>query len=455
MSNVPMTLPDLAISIQARPFDHSSTFVELDDGRIIHCSCRVREWSEDGGLHWSETWHEEEWMVDTIGDPVGGSETSLVRLSGKNEIGLCAKQPDEPEKTEYAMPPHGIHFKFWRSKDGGETWAPPVRMSPPGLPTAGLQDTFLRTSSGRLVLPVFIPLGQESGPLDQTEPMSGKLVHNQFIATAGHFFDPRFSCNYALYSDDEGRSWEMNKDGALIILQDWNAIFSYSNEASVTEVRPGRLLMMMRNCLGRLFQAWSNDDGETWTRPQPTVLASSTCPPQIRTLPNGHLLCVWNQENEDEIKAGYNRTRISSAISRDGGRVWEFFQNVQSIHETTRVEPGPIRPTRPEEIYFPSGQPAVERNTQYVRNFDEHGQFCYPSCFVMKDRVFIAHSYPAIYETHPALAQLQRTGWGEKHPETGQYMSQSLKILPLKWFYGGKEPADNPFLKEAYEPAKP
>ena len=42
-------------------------------------------------------------------------------------------------------------------------------------------------------------------------------MHNQFVATAGHFFDPHYSCNYVLYSDDEGRSWQMNKDGAIMI----------------------------------------------------------------------------------------------------------------------------------------------------------------------------------------------------------------------------------------------
>ena len=455
MSNVPMTLPQLAISIQARPFSHTSSYVELEDGRIIHCSHRVREWSDDGGLTWSQTWAEDQWMVDTNGDPVGNAETSLVKLSGRNEIGQTARCPDEPAQTEYAMPPDGLHFKFWRSKDGGETWDPPVRMSPPGLPTAGFQDTLLRTSSGRILLPVFLSIGQHTGPDNKTEPMSGKLVHNQFVGTAGHFFDPHYSCNYVLYSDDEGRSWQMNKDGAIMILLDWNAIFSYSNEASVTEVKPGRLLMMMRNPLGRLFQAWSNDNGETWTRPQPTVLASSTCPPQIRTLPNGHLLCVWNQENEEEIHAGYNRTRISTAISRDGGRVWEFFQNIYSMHETTRVEPGPIRPTRPEEIYFPAGQPAPERDPRHVVNCAQHIRGSYPSCLVMKDRVIITHTMSGEYEQHPTLAQIVTNGTGEKHPETGQYMGQSLKILPLKWFYGGKEPADNPFLKEAYEPAKP
>lgn len=96
------------------------------------------------------------------------------------------------------------------------------------------------------------------------------------------------------------------------------------------------------------------------------MLASSTAPPQLKTPPNGRLPCVWNRENEEEVRAGFARTRLSSAISRDGGRVWEFFQNIESMHETTRVEPGPIRPCRPEEIYFPAGQRATARDFHYV-----------------------------------------------------------------------------------------
>ena len=125
------------------------------------------------------------------------------------------------------------------------------------------------------------------------------------------------------------------------------------------------------------------------------------------------------------------------------------------MHETTRVEPGPIRPTRPEEIYFPAGQPATERDPRYVVNCEQHIRGSYPSCFVMKDRVIITHTYQGKHEVDPKLAQLVKHGTGEKDPETGNYMGQYLKILPLKWFYGGKEPADNPFLTEAYEPAKP
>ena len=54
MSNVPMTLPELAISIQYRPYGHTSTYAQLDDGRLLHVSHHVYEHSEDGGLTWSE-----------------------------------------------------------------------------------------------------------------------------------------------------------------------------------------------------------------------------------------------------------------------------------------------------------------------------------------------------------------------------------------------------------------
>lgn len=207
--------------------------------------------------------------------------------------------------------------------------------------------------------------------------------------------------------------------------------------------------MMMRTAMGRLYQAWSNDNGETWTCPQPTSLASSTAPAQVRSLPNGHLLVVWNQESEEEVKRGFNRTRLSAAVSRNGGGVWEFFQNVESLLEGTRVEPGPIRPLRPVEYYHREPDVgAPERESRHVLPAQAHGRWSYPSVFVMADRVFIAHTY-SIYEDHPTQARLVLCSRRE-----GGF-NQKLKVFPLTWFYGGKEPADNPFLPRVQKPARP
>ncbi|HHZ93958.1 TPA: exo-alpha-sialidase [Candidatus Poribacteria bacterium] len=440
MSNIPMTRPEEVLAVHQTNYFHSSTFVELIDQRILHAAGTTFSISDDRGLSWSKPFSCE----DADGNSVGGSGTSLVKLS-ENGIGLAAIQkPSEgSSKTR-----RGSCIVFWRSEDSGETWESPVTVTPSGLNTYSYQDVLLRTSSGRIILPVYISLGQAAGLRDLKPPASGKLVNGHWVSTAAHFFDPHFSASYVCYSDDDGRTWQRNQDGELIILLDWNATYSYTNEPTVTEVEPGRLLMFMRNGLGRIFQAWSEDNGQTWTRPQPTSLASSTAPAQIRTLPTGHLLAVWNQESPEEIQRGYNRTRISSAISRNGGSVWEFFQNVESMHEETRIEPAPIQPVRPAEFHFDPGIPAPERQREHIMSVEFHGRWSYPSVFVMADRVLIAHTY-SVYEEHPTRAELILSSRKEAR------FNQKLKVLPLNWFYGGKEPADNPFLPRANDPATP
>ena len=453
MSNVPMTRPEEAIAILDTPYRMTSTFVELDDRRIMRAAAGIFTTSDDGGITWSEEFQ----LKDINGDQVGGDCSSLVKLSGKG-IGLLgmwrypARRSDDKSVSEFEQ--RETYSIFWRSEDGGKTWEPPVRVTPQGVVGHAYHDVLLRASSGRIVLPVYGTLGQTSGPNDVKPPASGKLVNGQWVSTGAHFFDPRYSYVYVMYSDDEGRTWQRNKDGELIILFDWNATYSYVNEPTVTEVTPGRLLMMMRTGLGRIFQAWSYNNGETWTRPQPTSLASSTAPCQIRTLPTGHLLAVWNQESEEEVKQGFNRTRLSSAISRNGGSVWEFFQNIESIHETTRVEPPPVRPLRPAEYHFEPGVSAPEREVEHILETTFHGRWSYPAVFVMKDRVLIEHTYSR-YEEDPVKAQLYMIGGKDEHNKHPEGANAKLKVLPLSWFYGGKEPADNPFLPRAYEPAQP
>ncbi|MDE2993718.1 MAG: sialidase family protein, partial [Chloroflexota bacterium] len=79
MSNVPMTRPEELLALHETPYFHSSTFTELDDGRILHAAGTTFTTSDDGGITWSEPFE----CRDTDGDPVGGSGTSLVRLAGR------------------------------------------------------------------------------------------------------------------------------------------------------------------------------------------------------------------------------------------------------------------------------------------------------------------------------------------------------------------------------------
>jgi len=51
----------------------------------------------------------------------------------------------------------------------------------------------------------------------------------------------------------------------------------------------------------------------------------------------------------------------SSLVRLSGGRRLEFFQNIESIHEETRVEPGPIAPIRPAGVYYAGKSPDTWR----------------------------------------------------------------------------------------------
>ena len=305
--------------------------------------------------------------------------------------------------------------------------------------------TFLRTQSGRLILPVYFGIGQGRAPTGwhhEAAGFVGGYMNGNFISCDAHFVDPHFGASYVLYSDDEGKTWQPNEDGELFIVLDPEGPYNATFEPSICEVSPGKLLMIMRTNMGRLFQAWSQDNGDTWSRPVATQLAGTHAPGQIRKLTkSGHLLCVWTQQSEKEIKQGFIRTRLSAAISRNGGGIWEHFQNVESIHEQTHVEPGPIRIVRPEGMVAGRLAAGLENDAEYIVDFPEgYGRWSYPSVFVAEDRVLISHTYSAA-DPKSGL-ELPRGG-------------SKLKVLPISWFYGGQEPFESPLIEKLAKAPSP
>ena len=169
MSNVPMTLPQLAISIQARPFGHNSSYVELEDGRIIHCGHRVREWSDDGGLTWSQTWAEDQWMVDTNGDRyacecftrAGAGKRVIGRLSGLVDREVAASLRDFKLVIEKdALPAPAENEFYFHQVIGMSVWADGTRRGEIiGVHATSAYEVFeIQTPTGS----VFVPAIRES-----------------------------------------------------------------------------------------------------------------------------------------------------------------------------------------------------------------------------------------------------------------------------------------------------
>ena len=426
MSNVPMTRQEMALAIHEQDLGHTVSIVQRADGSLLIGSGAGMCVSEDLGMTWTDPVQ----RIDPSGGLVGG--TALVNLEG-NGIGAIGMKPID----------YGSHeIRFWRSEDGGATWGEPVVASPPGYPAHMLQDVALRTSRGRIILPIYTCIGQGAWRAEDA-PFPGALYKGQFVSTDAHYFDPHFGGCYVVYSDDDGRTWRRNGDGDLIIAIEYGNIYAACFEPTVAEIEPGRLIMMVRTGLGRLYQAFSDDDGDTWTRLQPTSLAADHSPAQIRRIPStGHLFLVWNQLSAEELHRGLNRTRVSCAVSRNGAGVWEFFQNVQSCIEPARVAPGPIRPTRPGEIHALAGLPAANLEGGSVEPLpDDYGNWSYPSCTVLDDRVLISHTY-SLYDDA-----------GQRINPGG---NSRLKVMPLRWAYGDNDPkAGNPILEKCSVPPRP
>ena len=283
---------------------HEAGLLTLDDGSVAiyyPIGAQVhRRVSYDAG----QTWTAPQALHDQEGRTFAGTTPELLRLPS-GAIGMFL---NEGANKLY----------FCVSTDEGATWS--VRRQVNGGETARMcNGSALVTAGGRIVLPTF---AQMSSWWSQTHPNSP---------------GPHIGM-YCWFSDDEGQTWQ-NSEVIWLVHED--KLFWFE-EGSIVELRDGRLLMYARTPMGRLFKSYSADDGETWSDPAPTPLASAYAPCTLARLPNGDLLCVWNQNSLEEDRRGLRRHRLTCAISEDEGESWKHFRNLESLDDTVRIAERPI-----------------------------------------------------------------------------------------------------------------
>jgi predicted neuraminidase len=97
----------------------------------------------------------------------------------------------------------------------------------------------------------------------------------------------------------------------------------------LVELRDGRVLMIIRTQLGRIYRSCSSDAGVTWSPAEPMDIISPEAPSSIARLPGGELLLVWNNDLEAAAGVRGRRTPLTCAISRDEGQTWENVKNLE------------------------------------------------------------------------------------------------------------------------------
>lgn len=277
------------------PRNSEGDIIELKDGRLCliytrftggsgdHASADLAmRTSDDDGRSWSK-----DSIVVRRPGGLNVMSVSLLRLAS-DQIALFYSRKTSKEDCRPLM---------CISKDETETWSQPTVCITDKVGYYVLNnDRAVQLQSDRLILPV----AWHQGP-GQPRDTAGVIM--------------------CYLSDDNGKTWRRSKDSFKGYRPDGQRITV--QEPGVIELKDGRLMMYMRTNAVSQYICCSHDDGETWSKAQPSNLASPLSPASIKRNPwTGDLLCVWNDHSGiHEYPAG-RRTPLCLAVSPDEGKTW-------------------------------------------------------------------------------------------------------------------------------------
>ncbi len=281
--------------------------------------------------------------------------------------------------------------QFCISIDEGKTWEKRGNIQAGDVTGTPYDNTLIQTRSGRLILPVRFTSGAAHSGIEAKNTATG-IINGVLKTIEGHAHFPEPDIAFVFYSDDEGKTWHKSEGGIMIWHQEGRGGMWPCDEPSVAGLENGELLMFCRTTLGRIYAARSAHTreskngkeiqikpGQRFDQPQPTLLASSYSPAAVRRVPGtDDIMIIWNQVSGDEIRAGYRRGRLSSAITKDNGITWQHFRTIDA------------------SVLFPAGRVAPDPVPQMARGFDfvgvlpsDYGAVTYPTFEIVDDNVFV------------------------------------------------------------------
>ena len=246
--------------------------------------------SDDGGTDWSD----DKIVVRCTGG-LNVMSVSLLRLHS-GEIALFYLRKTSKEDCRPLM---------CISNDEAKTWSRPIACITDEIGYYVLNnDRAVQLRGGRLILPV----AWHQGP-GQKRDSAGVIM--------------------CYRSDDNGKSFRRSKDSFKGYAPDGRRITV--QEPGVVELNDGRLMMFMRTDAGSQYICFSEDQGETWSKAQPSNLASPLSPAAIERSPwTSDLLCVWNDHSGAHPYPTGRRTPLCLAFSKDEGRTWSKSKILES-----------------------------------------------------------------------------------------------------------------------------
>lgn len=130
------------------------------------------------------------------------------------------------------------------------------------------------------------------------------------------------SRQYILRSEDQGHTWTLvpgARPNGWYLPQ-----FERMDEIRVLSLSGGNVLALTRTCEGHLWELRSEDDGKSWSEPQPSPIVHPDAPAMLFKLSDGHTLACFHHNRH--TGCAFNRADRSElwvSLSVDDGYTWE------------------------------------------------------------------------------------------------------------------------------------
>ncbi|MEW6355145.1 MAG: sialidase family protein [Planctomycetota bacterium] len=264
---------------------HMGPYVNLPDGRVLAAAEDRALISADEG----KTWEAHPIFADTK-KFYARPERALIRTKD-GAIVFAFLNEREIARGEWKVDDKAALSKFYlptyvtRSLDDGKTWEPPQKIQDGWC---GAIRSLIQLKSGRLVL-----AGQDVA------------------------FDPGRHVVMTYVSDDNGKTWQKSN----VIDIGGSGSHGGTMEATVAELKDGRVYMLIRTTKGWFWEAVSKD-GLAWTDVRQSAIRSSTCCGTLGRLASGRLVLLWNRSPEGKPYDKNSREELAMSFSEDEAKTW-------------------------------------------------------------------------------------------------------------------------------------
>lgn len=336
----------------AYPRNTEGAFALLNDGRILYAYSRFIGGSEDESEAEicavfsdddGESWSDSRTLLTKAPDDVNIMSVSFLRMQD-GSLGMFFLR-----KTGEGKQQNGILY-LSRSYDDAVTWGEATRCIPCDGYFVTNNDRVIRLKSGRVIIPT-----------SYHPNLQGRAVSRFFI------------------SDDDCVTF--HEANGCLELPFYDTV-SGMQETGIAELKDGRLWAWARTAYGYQYEAFSEDQGETWSDVRPNPFFTSPLSPMgAKHIGNGKLLAVFNP-----IPVFNGRFSVQGAPSPHAmaktAKSYDMYHPFMTFCGRT-----------PLTCAVSDGGPG--EFLPLLKNLEDDPElgFCYPAIFSNKDYVLIAYFF--------------------------------------------------------------